>query len=660
MKRIVFDIETDNLLADVTRMWVLCTLDLDTGEEFSFLEGDLSWMDYLGSADRLIGHNIINYDLNVLKKLFGWIPKDTQDVHDTLLFSQMLNFRRFGFRGHALRVWGEAFGDPKGDYEDWSQYSEEMLEYCIQDVRLTKKVYGYLMREFVREVGKHPLLRISIRNETAAARFMAEAELRGWRFDRVKAIELLWKMQEEIDAATLRIEPLLGMKSVITDRLNPKTLLEKLNDPNLLPKDENKILNAIVGLEPVDFNKEVVGATKLPKWTKDGYYHATLAAYFGVTVESGQNFDCIVEGPYCRVSFEHRKLSSGDDVKHWLRSVGWIPDDFNYKKDPVTHKMVIVSDKISESSLLLLGELGEMYNDFLTTNSRANILRGWITECDSDWRIHGGAMIFGTPTGRFTHKLVANVPSVGNPWGADVRSLFCADPGTIIIGCDSAGNQMRGFCHHLDNPEYTELVLTGDVHQANADTLTAAMKDLGFDIVVTRKQAKTFIYAFLFGAGGEKVALYIYGKRDAGIGNKIKAKFMERTPGLKELNGKLEKVFSSTKRDSGYGYIYALDGGKVYSDSFHKVLNYLLQRFESLTVKSAMFYLMKKLKEENIWWQPLTIYHDETQFLVKDDPEIIARAEALALEAFSKAAEELGVMITGGDVKHGGNWRDTH
>ena len=624
MKRLVFDIETDALFHDVTKMWILATRDLDTEEEHQWLLGDFGWMEYLDSYDILAGHNIINFDLNVLLKLFGWRPKKHHHIHDTLLFSQMLNFRRFGFRGHGLAVWGEAFQDYKGEYTDWSHYTPEMLDYCIQDVRLSVRVYKYLMNEFSKAVAKNPMLRLSIRNEHAAARYMAEAERLGWRFNKVKAIELLWKMQEEIDIADAAITHLLGMKTVAVDKVNGEV------------------------------------EVKEPKWTKNGDYYSHVAKWFGVTQESGQYYDCIVEGPYCRVEFVHRKLTSPDDVKHWLYRIGWEPDDFNYKRNDETRKMEITSPKISESSLLLLGDLGKLYNDYLTTNSRANILRGWIENCDENWRVHGGAMVFGAVTGRMTHKIIANVPSVGNPWGADVRSLFCADEGTTIIGCDSAGNQMRGFCHHLGNEEYTNLVLTGDVHQANADTLTLVMKALGYDIIVTRKQAKTFIYAFLFGAGGEKIALYIYGKRDVSIGNKIKAKFMELTPGLAELNKKLELVFSSTKRDSGYGYIYALDGGKVYSDSFHKVLNYLLQRFESLTVKSAMFYMMQKLDAEGIWWQPLTIYHDETQFLVKDNEHDINRAKEIALEAFSKAAEEFGVMITDGDAKSGLNWADTH
>lgn len=659
MPRIVFDIESDGLLDSVTKAWVLCTYDLDNQEEKQFvnLEADDSWKKYLDTGNVLAGHNIISYDLNVLKKLYNWVPKPHVAIHDTLIFSQMMGFRRFGFKGHSLEQWGQALGDHKIEFNNWTELTEEMILYCIQDVRLNVKVYKYLLNEFTRLAAKEPMLKLSIRNEHSSARFMAEAELRGWLFNQEKAIPLLAKMEEEINSTKNRIEPTMGLKTTIKDRINTKTFLERIP----FAEDIHKEIARVTGNDMDDLSKQsVVGETKYPKWNQNGHYAAHIANWFGVPAESGLYTDCIVEGPFCRVLFEPLSLASPDDAKIWLHRIGWVPDDWNYKRNEETKKMEIVSEKISESSLLELGEFGELYNTFLTTNSRANILRGWISSCDANSRIHGGAMNFGTPTGRMTHKLVANVPGVEAPWGAEVRDLFMADPGTVIIGCDSSGNQMRAFCHHLGNAEFTHQVLDGDIHQANADVLTKVMQDLGYDIVVTRKQAKTFIYAFLFGVGAEKAALYITGKRDAALGAKIKAGFATNVVGLAELNAKLEGVFSSTKKTTGFGYIYGLDGSRIYSDSFHKVLNYLLQRFESVTVKSAIYHMTKKLNEEGIWWRPLIIYHDEVQFLVKDDPEIIARAKEIAHWAFKDAAQEFGVTITDGEAKHGYSWKETH
>ena len=626
--RLMFDIETNGFLDVVHTTWIICTYDLDTKEEREFLpfQGDDSWKDYFEQADALIGHNIITYDLNVLKKLCGWSPKPTTKVIDTLILSQLLKFRRFGFRGHSLAAWGEALGFPKVEHEDWSQFSEEMRNRCRVDVRLNTRIYFALLKEYKEAVKKEPLIQNSVRNEHAAATYMAEAELKGWLFDKPAAEELLSRIMVEVDKAKEIIEPQMGYKVIIKD------------------KEEGEVV------------------VKEPKWTTKGHYHMHIAKWFGVAPESGLWDDCLIEGPYCRVDFVPRQLSSDTDAKVWLDSINWEPDDWNFKYDPITRRSVASSPRVSESSLLLLGEIGQIYSDYLTNNSRANILSGWINSCDENSRLHGGAMCFGTPTGRMTHKVIANVPSVGNPWGAEIRALFKSDPGTAIIGCDSSGNQARGLCHYLDNAEFTDLLINGDIHQDNANKLTVIARsigEIGSDAVIARKTAKPFFYALLFGAGGPKLALTVFGKR-SDKGNKLKEEFMKAIPGFAELNQKLENVFGSTKRDTGFGYIYGLDGARIYSDSFHKVLNYLLQRFESVTVKSAVAYMMKKLNEERIWWQPLIINHDEVQFLVKDEPDAIQRAKEIAKEAFSKAAEEFGVFITDGEAKHGYNWADTH
>jgi len=102
--RLVYDIESDGFLDSVTRVWILCTYDLDTGESKEFRENDFGWKEYLYGAKTLIGHNIINYDNNVLKKLFDWSPNPETSIQDTLLFSQMLNFRRFFYQILLMQV----------------------------------------------------------------------------------------------------------------------------------------------------------------------------------------------------------------------------------------------------------------------------------------------------------------------------------------------------------------------------------------------------------------------------------------------------------------------------------------------------------------------------------------------------------------------------
>ena len=86
--RLVFDLETDGLLQEVSRLWILFAVDLDSEKKYVWLEGDLTWMDVMSNADVLIGHNIIGYDLQVLKKLFQWSPAEGTRIHDTLIMSR--------------------------------------------------------------------------------------------------------------------------------------------------------------------------------------------------------------------------------------------------------------------------------------------------------------------------------------------------------------------------------------------------------------------------------------------------------------------------------------------------------------------------------------------------------------------------------------------
>lgn len=142
--RLVFDIEADELLLMATRMWCIVTKDIDTGEVRRFEPMEInSGVDYLCSADLLIGHNIINYDIPLIFKLTG-IEVDVE-LFDTLVVSRLLNPDRRG--GHSLGMWGQRVGRQKPEHEDWTQYSPEMLYRCEEDVEINHLVYDLLQEE---------------------------------------------------------------------------------------------------------------------------------------------------------------------------------------------------------------------------------------------------------------------------------------------------------------------------------------------------------------------------------------------------------------------------------------------------------------------------------------------------------------------------------
>lgn len=141
----VFDLETDGLLYSVTQIWCTGVKHVDDPEyEDIEIYGEHEALLHLLQSDVLIGHNIIGFDLPVIKKLYGYAPKQGSQVIDTLILSRMLCKER---RSHSLESWGETLGFPKGSHEDWSRYSKEMAEYCKRDVELTAKIYEHLMEK---------------------------------------------------------------------------------------------------------------------------------------------------------------------------------------------------------------------------------------------------------------------------------------------------------------------------------------------------------------------------------------------------------------------------------------------------------------------------------------------------------------------------------
>lgn len=632
MSRYVFDIESDGLLRTVSRMWILVAKDLDTGQRHVFLEGDLGWQKLLSDATLVVGHNILSYDLAVLKKLFGFkLPKSVR-VNDTLILSQVLDYRRFGADGHSLGRWGEHLKYPKGEFSDWSKYSDEMRIYCIRDVDLNEQVYIMLLKELqecssrIRELKGDPeRLKMFLRAEQAATKWAADAQLHGWPFDVPAAKELFFALKAKMQVAYDALNARLGMKTV-----------------------------------PYDKVKGVV-ETKRPKWTKQGAYDAHTARWFDVNPWSGyEGEERMIEGEYCRVTFEPLSLDSVADVKVFLFRNGWVPTEYNTKIDEVTGKRKNTSPKITEDSLEFLGGDGILYVEFLTAKSRYSILKTWLENLDEDGNLHGDCMVIGTPSMRARHSIIVNVPSADAPWGKEMRSLYKCKDGWTLIGCDSKGNQARGLAHYLGDPTFIDTLLNGDIHQYNADILTSivrGIKGVPKDFVVTRSQAKRILYAFLFGASGGKLWMYIFGKLDAKNGTTLKNQFIKAVPGFKVLLDKLESMYTKTM-EYGDGYIYSLANNKIYVDSYHKLLVYLLQAAEKITCSTALMYTAEKLEEENIPYIPCIYYHDEIDFMVPD--EFAARAKEIGIAGFKEGPKMYGVQIMDGDAKSGRNWYEVH
>lgn len=651
MSRWVFDIETDGFLNQCTRMWILAAYNLDTEKMHYWLEGDLGWQEAFKDAKLVIGHHIMGFDVTALKKLFDYEFPETCSFVDTLLLSQILDYRRFGDKGHGLAVWGEHFGYPKKEHDDWTQYSEDMKERCLQDVRLNVKVYVQVIAEYKALKLKSPQIEHYVKAEHSVAKWCSLASLYGWPFDKPAGEELKVKLEAEMLKAEDALQSKLGLKVVPLD------------------KEGGEIV------------------TKKMKYNKDGRYNAVMASFFGVDPIEGlvEDDDKMLSfgGEFCRLKIEPLKLSSPADVKIFLYRNGWVPLEWNYKKDKDgkyiyvkiegqrKRERIKTTPKITEDSLEILGGDGKLYPEYLTAKSRCSILSTWIEETDANGNLHGDCMTIGTPSMRARHSIIVNVPSADSPWGADMRKLFKTRPGWKLIGCDSEGNQARGLAYYLDNEDFTNTLLNGDIHQFNADRLTEVCHDIRSqnnglanliypDFKVPRPSAKRILYAFLFGAGGPKLWSYIFGMLDETNGSKLKNGFTKAVPGFQVLLDSLGKIYGATSKydDVDQGFITSLAGNRIYVDSFHKLLVYLLQSCEKITCAAACMLLMRWLEEEKIPYQPCIMMHDELDFLVPE--EYAERAKELGQLAFAEGPKLFGIDIMGGSGKVGENWYEVH
>lgn len=610
--RLCFDIESNGLLSTVDKIWILTILNRDTYEVYEYSDHDESLpplkdgLTLLSTADILFGHNIIGYDLRVLKKLCGWYPLPTTKIVDTWLLSLLVQYKRK--HKHGLEGWGEFLNEPKVANDVWDVYSPVIRERCLQDVRINVKVYNRLAEDATKIIKRYPLFTKGMEVEMEFARIEADIQDTGWMFDMPAAIKLLGEIDDKLETIERVLEPKIGLRCVKTD-----------------------------GLE-----------SKHPAWRKDGCYTLATVKHFGIEADRGRT-DRPIEGEYSRISFEQGKVGQIEVVKDYLYSIGWEPDEWNVEK--VGKEWVKKSPKITESSLKTLGETAMMISEYYTVRSRKGILEGWINEVSKaeDKRLHGRMWTIGTPTFRCRHEVVANIPSVDSVYGREMRSLLICEQGMSIVGADSAGNQMRGLCHYLGNDEFTHEVINGDVHQRNANALG-----------VSRKLAKPFLYAFLFGGGAGKLGQILTGTTNSKVGAVAKEKFADSIPGMKELLENLSTEYERSANAFGKdnAFIRGIDGRLVFVGSPHQTLNYLLQTAEGVTCKAAIVYMKERLQQKGIPYYFALHYHDEFVCICKD--EDIEEVSALAVEAFTEAPKWFGINCMNGAAHSGKNYAEVH
>ena len=338
--------------------------------------------------------------------------------------------------------------------------------------------------------------------------------------------------------------------------------------------------------------------------------------------------------PFTKVKYKEFNLGSRQQIAERLMLLGWKPK----KKTDKGH--VIVDEKVL-SEIHNIPE-AKLINRFLMLQKRIAQVNSWIEGIKEDGRVHGKVITNGTITGRMSHQSpnMAQIPAVYSPYGKECRALWTVNKGYKLVGVDASGLELRMLAHYMNDKDYIYEVVNGDIHRANQAAAGLESRD----------KAKTFIYAFIYGAGSAKIGSIIGGS--TADGERAKEKFLRATPSLRSLREKVERV--AQRR-----WVRGLDQRKIIIRHPHAALNTLLQGAGAIVMKYALTLLEQYVINKQIKAFPVVNVHDEFQYEVEE-----SRAEEfgrLAVQSIIDAGKQLNVRCPlNGKYKIGNNWSETH
>lgn len=576
--KVAFDIETDGLNPSRIHCIAAHVIGQDVSEFWTpdRVKYFPAWLVEI-NAEVLIGHNIIGFDLPALGKLLGF--EWWGEVEDTLVMSRLDNPSREG--GHSLASWGTRMNFPKGDYDDWSVYTDEMGEYCKQDVKVLVRLYKYMTSKRMSEK--------ALEMEHKIAQITHKQTQNGWKFDLRKATHLLAAIKEEMFIAEDEVRKVFKPLPVWT----PLKYLKQTHK-----KDGGKTSNYINQLAKGAEWHEIDGELQ---W---GYY-----------------------------AFPEFNLGSRQQIAKYLQHFGWEPKDFTELGTPIVSETILETIEIPE---------GKLIAKYLMLQKRLGLVSAWIDAVDETGRIHGKVNTCGAVTGRMTHSSpnLAQVPASYSPYGEDCRELFTVEDGYKLVGMDASGLELRMLAHYMNDEDYTNEVINGDIHTANQRAANLESRD----------KAKTFIYAFLYGAGDGKIGQVVGGT--AKDGKRLKQNFLKNTPALKKLRTRVTSLADS-------GSLIGLDGRLLHVRSSHAALNTLLQSAGAIVMKRAVVLLDYFSQVYKIDYKLVGQIHDEVQVEVAENQAQFFGD--LAVNCVRRAGKDFKLNCPlDGDYKIGTTWRETH
>ena len=399
--RIILDIEANGLNPD--KIFCIVTADVDSGQLKSYTPDMINQFN-LDGVQEIIGHNILGYDIPVLERLLD-LDFSNIKLTDTLVLSRLFNPVRDG--GHSLAAWGQRLGYPKGDHTDFTQFTDEMLEYCERDVQVNIKTYKKLMIEsdgFSEE---------SIQLEMDVHKIINEQSRTGWLLDEYRALDLLAELKEKK----------MELEDKVHERFTPLPIWVEKN----YPKNPYK---------------------------KDGTKAAVLLRH----EEAGYHYN--KAGSYGRTEYPEFNLGSRQQIGRYLMHYGWQPKEFTQTGLPKVDEKVLESVEIPEAQLIA---------QYLLVQKRIAQVQSWVEAVENDGRVHGYVNPIGAQTNRMSHSSpnLAQVPASYSPYGKECRQCWTVPKGYKLVGCDAAGLELRMLASYMNDEAYTNEVINGDIHTAN-------------------------------------------------------------------------------------------------------------------------------------------------------------------------------------------------
>jgi len=326
-------------------------------------------------------------------------------------------------------------------------------------------------------------------------------------------------------------------------------------------------------------------------------------------------------------------IGSRQQIAKRLMSKGWKPTKTTEKGQIIVDETVLADVQLEEAKPIAR---------YLTLQKRASQLDSWLEKLGKDGRVHGKVIGFGAVTGRATHSSpnMAQVPAVRATLGTEFRSCWTVDKGNVLVGVDLSGIELRCFAHYLNDLDYINETVNGDVHTRNQQAFGVETRDL----------AKTVLYATLYGASPTKIGTVIGGtaKQGANIINS----FSKAIPAYARLKSKVERLAEK-------GTLPGLHGYQLKVRSAHSSLNTLLQSAGAIIAKQWLVQIKKNLTAAKIPYKLVTWCHDEVQ--IETPEQYGEQVGKLVVQAARESGEILKFRCpVGAEYKVGHTWADCH